>query len=1082
MVNERGEATDLASGSRVVLLASTAGGRSDQARWAYQCDWLFRLRHPACARLVDYGLCGEMKRFEAWRGGSAAIAKARSFLDGMDEAAGAPVSEIGGCGLLTIPRDEARAIGELFEDTAAGPRAIAMWGPAGIGLRAAMCELARAARMHGFVPVMAAMAATASRDGRLADLLHGRSVLLLCPADASTRWTPLLEWSLRSPRAHVSLFVGRREVPGIEGVALKRVPAEALVNAVCPRDIDESLKRRIRRAAYRAQGLPGRFASVLWGTAGQTALATRAAERVAEYAVAPRERVWPASWPGLDTGRWARADRELRQAIGRLARRHDWASATIGATQLAGALVTRGRPRDAQALLSDAREYAGRADDDARKEALQHVALMSGVAWTDLAKLEEAEAVLRTVVASAEGGGGEFGARAGLALARCLFWRGRFDEARQAVERVSASGLSGATGTRASILASRLAVAGRRYGDAVSTSTAVLHSSVDPQVRADVACAAAFAHLAVGDHGAVERDVACAVNAARQAHNPLRALRARLLGAESARRQGRLGPARALLARVQRLSASTLPPIVKARCDLLRDLLSEPDSISAANRRARSTGLPALALFAPVSPAACPERPRREAGHPVLGQPDFVALDDSLEILRCCQSAEEEGAVLAAVCARVKTRLNAAAVAFFGTHGIPVSAAHPLTLLATEGRLEPAVAERVVSVGQAVGPDSREGRVEGGAPVRYGGEVIGALAARWTPGSLGSPPDRARASAVLTMAAVAAGPAVAAIGARPVEVDHGASGELLGMSRAMDEVRRAVERAGTAPFSVLIQGESGSGKELVARALHRRSPRRARPFCTLNCAALPDDLVESELFGHARGAFTGAVSERAGVFEEAHTGTLFLDEVGELSPRAQAKVLRAIQEGEIRRVGENVPRRIDVRIVSATNRDLPEAVSGGRFRLDLLYRLDVIHIALPPLRDRRDDIAVLVERYWREAAGRVGNRSTLSASTIAALARYDWPGNVRELQNVLASLAVRSGRSGVVPPTALPPAFGAREAERSWRLDEARRGFEERFVRAALVRSGGRREQAAIELGLTRQGLRKMMTRLGISE
>ena len=237
----------------------------------------------------------------------------------------------------------------------------------------------------------------------------------------------------------------------------------------------------------------------------------------------------------------------------------------------------------------------------------------------------------------------------------------------------------------------------------------------------------------------------------------------------------------------------------------------------------------------------------------------------------------------------------------------------------------------------------------------------------------------------------------------------------------MAEVRRAVERAGAAPFAVLIEGESGSGKELVARALHRRSSRRARPFCTLNCAALPDDLVEAELFGHARGAFTGAVAERAGVFEEAHTGTLFLDEVGELSPRAQAKVLRVIQEGELRRVGENIARRVDVRIVAATNRDLRQEVTAGRFRLDLLYRLDVIHIALPPLRDRRDDIAVLVERYWREAAARVGNRSTLGASTIAALARYDWPGNVRELQNVLASLAVRSPRRGVVPPTALPP-------------------------------------------------------------
>ena len=282
--------------------------------------------------------------------------------------------------------------------------------------------------------------------------------------------------------------------------------------------------------------------------------------------------------------------------------------------------------------------------------------------------------------------------------------------------------------------------------------------------------------------------------------------------------------------------------------------------------------------------------------------------------------------------------------------------------------------------------------------------------------------------------------------------------------------------------SAPLPGESGSGKELVARALHRRSPRRGRPFCTLNCAALPDDLVEAELFGHSRGAFTGAVAERPGVFEEAHTGTLVLDEIGELSLRAQAKVLRTIQEGELRRVGENLARRIDVRIVSATNRDLREEVAAGRFRLDLLYRLDVIRISLPPLRARREDIAALVDHCWREATARVESRAVLSSATIAALARYDWPGNVRELQNVLAALVVRSPKRGVVPPTALPQPFATSAGGLSFRLDEARRTFEERFVRAALVRSGGHRVRAAEELGVTRQGLTKLMTRLRISD
>ena len=340
-------------------------------------------------------------------------------------------------------------------------------------------------------------------------------------------------------------------------------------------------------------------------------------------------------------------------------------------------------------------------------------------------------------------------------------------------------------------------------------------------------------------------------------------------------------------------------------------------------------------------------------------------------------------------------------------------------------------------------------------PVRYGGAVIGVLAMRWV---IGSTPDAVRVADVAEMASVAAAPIVAAALAARRRCDAAAPSELLGSSETMREMRRAVERAASAPFAVLIEGESGSGKELVARAIHRGGPRRDRPFVTLNCAAIPDELVESELFGHARGAFTGAVAERVGVFEEAHTGTLLLDEVGELSPRAQAKVLRVIQEGELRRIGENMSRRVDVRIVSATNRDLRAEAAGGRFRLDLLYRLDVVRIGLPPLRDRRDDIPTLVEHIWREATARYGSHATLGVAVVAALARYDWPGNVRELQNVLAALVVRVGRRGVVPVSALPAIFSDHPAEESCRLDAARRVFDERFVRSALVRCGGRRD------------------------
>jgi transcriptional regulator with PAS, ATPase and Fis domain len=295
-------------------------------------------------------------------------------------------------------------------------------------------------------------------------------------------------------------------------------------------------------------------------------------------------------------------------------------------------------------------------------------------------------------------------------------------------------------------------------------------------------------------------------------------------------------------------------------------------------------------------------------------------------------------------------------------------------------------------------------------------------------------------------------------------------------------VREEVRRAAQAPYPVLVQGESGSGKELVARAIHARSGRRARKFCAINCAALSDDLLEAELFGHARGAFTGAVGERAGLFEEADQGTIFLDEAGELSGRAQAKLLRVLQEGEIRRVGENVPRKVDARVVAATNRCLEAEVAAGRFRADLRFRLDVVRIVLPPLRDRADEVPGLARRIWSETIDRVGSRATLGDDVLAALARYDWPGNVREMQNVMASLAVNGPRRGRIHASLLPAHVARAGAAASVGFEEARLEFERRFVRAALARAGGRRTAAANQLGVSRQGLAKIIKRLGIVE
>ena len=298
----------------------------------------------------------------------------------------------------------------------------------------------------------------------------------------------------------------------------------------------------------------------------------------------------------------------------------------------------------------------------------------------------------------------------------------------------------------------------------------------------------------------------------------------------------------------------------------------------------------------------------------------------------------------------------------------------------------------------------------------------------------------------------------------------------------MTRLRGSLRRVAESPFPVLVTGESGCGKELVARGVHRLSGRPERRFGAVNCAALTDELVEAELFGYVRGAFTGAVTDRTGLFEASDRGTLFLDEVGELSPRAQAKLLRVLQDGEIRRVGDTVPRAVDVRLVAATNRPLEHDVRVGGFREDLLYRLDVLRVEVPPLRERGDDVVLLAEHFWQRAQSLTGSRATPARSTLEALARYHWPGNVRQLENIVAALVVRGPRSGVVGPALLPSAItgGASGTNGVPTLHEARQVFERRFVSGALAQAGGRRAKAASALGVTRQGLAKLLKRLDL--
>jgi transcriptional regulator with PAS, ATPase and Fis domain len=450
-------------------------------------------------------------------------------------------------------------------------------------------------------------------------------------------------------------------------------------------------------------------------------------------------------------------------------------------------------------------------------------------------------------------------------------------------------------------------------------------------------------------------------------------------------------------------------------------------------------------------------------------------VDEFVGVLRLCQDTEDERVALSRVGAYVRERLQASSVAFVVRDGPSVRT------LGSAGLQQADVDAALTAIesGCAVAAPADCGPTSSAAPVRYAADVIGALSARW---SAGVPVSRNDAAALLGVAAVAAAPSLRGVLDRERPAPNTAVPELVGESPGIRAVREAVVRAAKSPFPVLVEGESGVGKELVARAIHRGSSRRDRKFSAINCAALVDDLVEAELFGHVRGSFTSAHADRPGLFEEVSGGTLFLDEVAELGTRVQAKLLRTLQEGEVRRIGESFTRRVDVRIVAATNRPLAVEVNAGRFRRDLWYRLDVIRIPIPPVRERLEDIPLLVRHIWADLSMRTGSRATLAGSAIGALAAYDWPGNVRELQNVLASMMVSAPRRGVVGSSLLPAHITRAAAlTPASTLQAARLQFETRFIRAALARANGRTAVAARELGVSRQGLAKILTRLGLA-
>jgi two-component system response regulator HydG len=747
----------------------------------------------------------------------------------------------------------------------------------------------------------------------------------------------------------------------------------------------------------------------------------------------------------LARGRHAAAERALRGAFAAFERRGDLRRAGDAAIRLGRLMLARGRAADASALLTGAHDRFQRAR--AVEDALEATVYL-GLAQTDLAQLADAERTCRAAYSAASAlGKPEVVLFPALALARTLMWQKRHTDARSILEAVAPAG-DVEQCARYWCLAARL----RIVADAVTDAWRLVErarpaaSDLSPAIECVIRECEAGIQGRLGDIDALRTHVTHGLEAARAAHLPLQAIRLRLAHIDGLIRAERRAQARAAARHLEHIRSGAVPPLLKSRIDDVLNRLKTSPSVHESPVRFHVTTLLPL-------------------------NTDVQDLDGLRDLLATCHQFEDEREALTRAATAIRRHTHAVGVGIFGWH------ASAPRLLASCGMSDETTARRSIHIGQPIRPECVGSWIESAVPVEYLGRIIGAVAMRW---NVDGPENSDRVLAFGAAAAAVCSPLVyVLIERQSAPAPQEAAFDLIGVSRAIEEVRRAIARAANAPFTVLLEGESGSGKELVARAIHRAGCRRERRFCAFNCAAMPEDLVDAELFGHAKGAFTGAAGERLGLFESAEGGTVFLDEVGELSARAQAKVLRVLQEGEIRRIGENFTRPFDARLVAATNRVLRAEVDAGRFRQDLLYRLDVIRISVPPLRERVEDIPLLAARFWRQSAERINSKAVLGQSAVCALARYDWPGNVRELQNVLTALVVAVPPRGVVGASELPAAI-ARAAQLSSHesLESARLKFEERFVRAALARAAGHRGQTAAALGLSRQGLAKLMQRL----
>jgi DNA-binding NtrC family response regulator/tetratricopeptide (TPR) repeat protein len=1083
---------DIATAERVSVVVRPAGPRHAQIEWAERCAMLAVLRHPLLLPLIDYGAASSTEIFEAFAVQSPLVGTGSSlshlvrhgtrFLEAhgvLLSSTDAPIvlrplvrssAPVRGrpVGVSLQPRAACDAIAErLSAPGARGSTPIKVSAAPRMGLRTLRTIVARLARTEGYVPVCPE-ALCRWRD--LANAMAGRHVCLLAqqeagPAPREAVAAHFARASMGCGPPYVCVITERTPAPQPGVIHLDPLGMKAMAAMIYLDPEYGPSEQEVFDAARYSEGAPGRFLDRLGGplfeSRGQRVLVVH--ESSAEYfrpsgetTVEPpspehtgfpkgsgvpepkRSRIGSVLWRASSRaavlearGRHLAAARLLTRAAVVLQSRRESSESANCWLQLAWMCRTRG-------ALERAHEHARKA---AMVDSAAHCQIRAGwlraVCWTDAEHFADADGSLRDLVTAASALRDQgLGNACRLALGRQLLWRGALNEAVSTVERI-ADDPDGETASQALILIARARLAAADLSSALNvtrSALARLPATAPGRIVASSHRMMAEALAEAGDLAQVRMHIDKGLDAAAAARLPLQALRLR-----------------AILVRALRTCGGDL---------------READRLAHRLERARRRSLPRLVEHF-VQRQLAVQTPACSRSRLSLHQARPAPFENFLDTAhRAGSDIDAITDVLTVVCEHVSA---SAAVVIARDRRICAAAGKPWR---DRSRADEALAsgQRILFDGERQPPEAAE-------PIRCAGELIGVIACRWIAGTISDPGE---VSESLRAAGLSVAAHLRALLEEPPAPPPSVWGDLLGDSALASSLRDDIQRAARAPFPVLIEGESGSGKELVARAVHRLSPRHARRFCAINCAALSDELLEAELFGHTRGAFTGAMTERAGLFEEADGGTLFLDEVGELSGRAQAKLLRVLQEGEVRRVGENLPRRVDVRIVAATNRPLDREASNGRFRTDLRFRLDVLRITVPPLRERVGDIALLAQHFWKHATERVGSHATLGPDALAALSRYDWPGNVRELQNAIAWMAVHAPRRGRVGASVLPAQLAAAPLATGSSFEVAREEFERRYVRAALAQAGGQRLVAARALGVSRQGLAKMLRRLGI--